>query len=230
MTTGFPIHQLYRATSDRCYVWCKLRTDPLYSAISRQLAGNSQPLLDIGCGLGLLAHYLRCHGFSAPVLGLDYDSRKIRAATAAAEAAGDASLTFREFDARQPLPEHRGNVTILDILQFFTPAEQETLLRDATTKLEPGGQLIIRSGLEDPSLRFSITRAADHIARATRWMRSAPVHYPTAESIRRILSPSGTVEITPLSGKIPFNNHLIVLRPRSDNYHSPVFHSAPQSR
>jgi hypothetical protein len=43
-------------------------------------------------------------------------------------------------------------------------------------------------------------------------MKAAPTHYPTAEDFQRILSPFGEVEIIPLWGGTPFNNHLITLR------------------
>jgi SAM-dependent methyltransferase len=169
-------------------------------------------LLDLGCGLGISAFYLRGKGLDVPIHGLDYDGRKIDAARRAAERSGLTRITFDRHDARSGLPEHRGNVSILDILQFFTPAEQEKLLREAADRVAQGGVLVIRSGLRDDSLRFRITVAGDLLAKATFWMKAAPTHYPTAEDFHRILSPFGQVKITPLWGKTPFNNHLIVLR------------------
>ena len=39
------------------YTKSKLRTDPLYDGVYRELESSPFPLLDIGCGLGLLAMY-----------------------------------------------------------------------------------------------------------------------------------------------------------------------------
>lgn len=205
------IAALYPGRWDRNYVASKLRTDPLYDAVWRELRGTDLSLLDLGCGLGLTEFFLRSEGSEVPIRGLDYDARKVEIATQAASVFGNKGLTFRHHDLRDGLPEHSGNVCILDILQFFEAEQQETLLKLACTRVAAGGKLIIRSGLRDDSLRFKITVAGDVIAKATRWMKSAPTHYPTAECFLRILSPFGLVSITPLWGGTPFNNHLIVM-------------------
>ncbi len=202
---------LFPGRWDRNYVAAKLRTDPLYTALTEALRGSDLPLLDLGCGLGLSAHFLRSEGIEIPVHGLDYDPRKIDSARLAATAAGSRWISFSHHDARTGLPEHQGNVSILDILQFFTPDEQQTLLELAASRVAPGGKLIIRSGLRDKSWRFKVTVLGDWLAKATFWMKAAPTHYPTAEDFRRILSRFGHTEVSPLWGGTPFNNHLIVM-------------------
>ena len=197
---------------DRNYVAAKLRTDPLYATLTENLRGLELPLLDIGCGLGLLAFFLRAEGIDVPIQGIDYDPRKIEVARRGAVITHARDLVFSHHDVRSGLPAHQGNVSILDILQFFTPAEQETLLELAASRVAPGGMLIIRSGLRDTSWRFKITVLGDWLAKATFWMKAAPTHYPTADDFQKILSPFGNVEISPLWGGTPFNNHLIILR------------------
>ena len=201
----------YRGRSDRYYVSAKLKSDPLYDAVFEQLKGSTLPLLDLGCGLGLLAFFLRDSGLDFPIQSLDYDERKIREARELAAARKDTHLTFAHHDAREGLPEHHGNVTILDILQFFDPSQIEELLTLAAERVCSGGKLVLRSGLKDDSWRFKVTVAGDFLAKATFWMKAAPIHYPTAEDFETILEPFGRVTITPLWGKTPFNNHLIVL-------------------
>jgi 2-polyprenyl-3-methyl-5-hydroxy-6-metoxy-1,4-benzoquinol methylase len=205
------IAALFPGRWDRNYVAAKLRTDPLYGALANQLRHSAMPLLDLGCGLGLSAFFLRAEGILVPIFGLDYDSRKIESARQAAIRSQTDDLSFSHHDARSGLPEHQGNVSILDILQFFTPPEQESLLRLAASRVAPGGKLIVRSGLRDSSRRFKITVLGDWLAKATFWMKAAPTHYPTAEDFEKILAPYGTVEISPLWGKTPFNNHLVVM-------------------
>ena len=145
-------------------------------------------------------------------LGLDYDPRKIEAARRGAIITHAREVSFAHHDVRNGLPAHQGNVSILDILQFFTPEEQETLLKLAASRVAPGGMLIIRSGLRDASWRFKITVLGDWLAKATFWMKAAPTHYPSADDFQKILSPFGNVKISPLWGGTPFNNHLIILR------------------
>ena len=206
------IAALFDSRWNRHYAAAKLCSDPLYGALADALRGSDLPLLDLGCGIGLSAFHLRKRGMHFPVHGLDYDSRKIDAARMAAERGGFSGLTFYRHDLREGLPEHRGNVSILDILQFFTPDAIETLLRQAADRVSPGGILVIRSGLRDDSARFRITVAGDLLAKATFWMKAAPTHYPTAGDFHDILSPFGEVAVSPLWGKTPFNNHLIVMR------------------
>lgn len=205
------IAALFPGRWDRNYVAAKLRTDPLYTTLAENLRGSDLPLLDLGCGLGLLALFLRAEGIGVPILGLDYDSRKIASATRASVSSNLQGLEFSHHDARSGLPAHHGNVSILDILQFFTPDQQETLLNLAASRVAPGAKLIIRSGLRDASWRFKITVLGDWLAKATFWMKAAPTHYPTADDFQKILSPFGNVEISPLWGGTPFNNHLIIL-------------------
>lgn len=210
-STGRKIAALFPKRWDRHYVAAKLRTDPLYTALEENLRDSNLPLLDLGCGLGLLAFFLRAKGIDVPIRGLDYDPRKIDAARHASTSSNVKNLSFSHHDARSGLPLHEGNVSILDILQFFSPAEQETLLQLAASRVAPGGKLIIRSCLRDTSWRFRITVLGDLVAKATFWMKAAPIHYPSAEDFNRILSPYGNVGISPLWGSTPFNNHLIVM-------------------
>lgn len=205
------IAALFPGRWDQNYVVAKLRTDPLYSTLAEHLRHSPLPLLDLGCGLGLLAFFIRAEKIEIPILGLDYDARKIDSARRAATLSNTTDLSFAHHDARRGLPEHLGNVSILDILQFFTPSEQESLLKLAASRVAPGGKLIIRSGVRDASWRFKITVLGDWLAKATFWMKAAPTHYPTVEDFQRILSPFGKVEISALWGSTPFNNHLIVL-------------------
>lgn len=193
------------------YVPAKLRSDPVYAAVVHELAGSALPLLDIGCGIGLLAFYLRESGLTADITGCDYDAPKISCAQRMAAQGDYAGLRFIAGDARTGLPDFSGNVVILDILQFFTRAEQETLLQAAASRVAAGGKLIIRSCLRDTSLRFRITVAGDWLAKLTFWMKAGPVCYPDRDLFESVLGAAGLrVQISPLWGRTPFNNHLIV--------------------
>lgn len=193
------------------YVPSKLRTDPVYSAVVSEIGASALTVLDIGCGIGLLAFYLRESGVTADITGCDYDAWKITNAKCMAERGGYAGLSFLAADARMGLPDFSGNVVILDILQFFKRPEQEALLRLAATRVAEGGKLVIRSGLHDDSTRFRITVAGDWLAKLTFWMKSGPVCYPDRDLFESVLGSAGLkVKISPLWGGTPFNNHLIV--------------------
>jgi len=203
----------YPDFSTRCYAACKLATDPLYAAVYEVLKATPAPLLDLGCGIGLLAFYLRERGWRGAVYGLDYDARKIASARAALARSSATNMEFCQGDARAELPAHCGSVTILDILQFFPPEEQSRLLAAAAERVGPDGMLVIRSGLAMPGWRFNLTRWGDRLAAGCRWMRDGPVQYPTAEGLRSTLEAAGLRgDIRPLWGRTPFNNWLAVFR------------------
>ena len=55
------------------YARIKLATDPLYAGVGAVLARTEEPVLDLGCGIGLLGHTLRAQGFSGDYRGVDID-------------------------------------------------------------------------------------------------------------------------------------------------------------
>ena len=193
------------------YTAMKVASDPAYDAVFEELKVTDLPLLDIGCGMGVLAFYLRSRGFDQHIVGFDYDDTKIEDANAVREKFyADAPLRFSAGDARRALPGHLGSVVILDILQYFSAEEMENLLRQAARCVAPGGKLVIRSGLTGEGWRFRVTRGVDKFAQRVGWMQGAPVQYPTAEQFRSVLEEEGLQgSIKPLWGKTPFNNYLI---------------------
>lgn len=189
----------------------KLRSDPLYPGVAEALRGSTAPLLDLGCGIGLLAHALHAEGVVLPYRGVDNDAGKIALAQAAARREALDDVEFAVVDLGTVLPVHQGSVAILDVLQYLPDAAQQRLLDAAIAMLAPGARLVIRSGLEDGSTRMWITRSFDRIANLLGWMNTAPRRYPRAADLRARLERAGlNGEFTPLRGKLPFNNWLIV--------------------
>lgn len=187
---------------------CKLASDPLYPAVHEALRDTSLPLLDVGCGMGVLAFYLRQRGWIHPLTGLDFDARKIDTARALAPEFPPLG-EFLHGDACTVLPAHHGSVTILDILQFFAAEDRNTLLENCAARVAPGGQLVIRISLMDDSWRFRITRLVDRMAKLVNWMQSPPVHYPRSGEVESILTRAGLQgSFRPLWGHTPFNSWL----------------------
>jgi len=193
------------------YARAKLGSDPLYPGVCEALRDTRAPLLDLGCGLGLLAHALRQDGIGLRYSGVDNDARKIAAAHRAAARSGLADASFETLDLSRALPPHRGSVAMLDVLQFFGPQRQADIVDAMIGMLESGARLVIRTGLDDGSRRARITRTTDHLARVLGWMNAAPRHYPEADLLRARFDAAGLrSEFAPLSGDTPFNNWRIV--------------------
>jgi 2-polyprenyl-3-methyl-5-hydroxy-6-metoxy-1,4-benzoquinol methylase len=210
-TIARPIAGRFRRPWHRDYVRNKLRFDPVYAATASVVAAGDTPLLDVGCGLGLLGFYLRERGFRAPYRGLDFDVKKIAVAREVS-ARCQAQLAFDDADAGE-LPPFAGHVAVLDVLHYLPAAAQQHLLRDAAARVAPGAALILRNVLRERTWRFRATVLEEYLLYATRWMRSPAVHYPEREEIERPLREAGLViDLRPLWGNTPFNSFLAVAR------------------
>ncbi len=203
--------------SQRAHQWhvrWKLANDPVYAATADLLGESSLPLLDIGCGIGLLGQYLRAAGARVSYTGVDHDAHKIAAALAAARHAGlEHSLHLHCADAAMLPPTH-GHVALLDVLHYMSAERQRVLLETSTRHLAPGGLLVIRNVLRESSWRFHATRLEEFFLCASGWIPCGVQHYPSADELRVPLENAGLeVRITPLRGHTPYNSYLIVARP-----------------
>ena len=197
--------------------------DPLYGGVCAALRGATGPVLDLGCGIGLLAHALRGQGSTLEYVGVDSDSGKVATARASMERTpfhaplvADPSnavgrVTFRVCDLAYDFPPWHGNVVLLDLLQYLPPARQWPLLDAVASCLWPDSRLIIRTGLHSAGWRSRVTRLADRLGHAARWMNTAPRRYPRREELLRFLASRGlSHRIEPMRGGMPFDNWLIV--------------------
>jgi len=185
--------------------------DPAYAATAALIKHRPMPLLDIGCGIGLLGQYLHARGIVTRYLGVDSDPRKIEAGNRALRQAGlDGVLQLRQTDgtSQQPI---RGHVALLDVLHYLPRDGQHALLDNAIAHLAPGGLLVIRNVLRERSWRYAYTRVSEFFLSASGWMRVGAQHYPSADELRRQLETAGlTVTIRSLHGKTLFDSYLLV--------------------
>jgi SAM-dependent methyltransferase len=186
----------------RAYVRSKVRTDPVYAAVFERLRESDQPLLDVGCGIGILPLYLRERGFTAPIQGVDHDERKIAIARSVVP---DAEL--RIGDARTAI-DRGGTIVLLDLLHYFTSEEQAGILTAAAAQ---AAMVIIREAIRDGSWRYRVTYAQEMFSRLVRWLRAERLHFPTRDDVIRPFA-GFDVEVVPLYGLTPFNNYLFVFR------------------
>ena len=201
----------------RHYVASKLRSDPVFPEVYDALRDSAEPIMDVGCGVGLLPFYLRERGLEQPITGFDIDERKVRQAQAIAEERyRGRSLNFFVHDVGDALPQFSGNVALLDVLHYLAPDRQRTLLHELAAMVTPAGLLVLRDCPRDGSLRFRLTRFGEFFAQAISWNIGVPLHFPTREAI---VAPFREEEFTreekPAWGGTPFNNRLFVFSRRS---------------
>ena len=186
----------------RAYVRAKVRIDPVYAAVFERIAESTDPLLDVGCGVGVLAAYLRARGVVAPIRGIDHDERKIAVARRVVHDA-----TFEVADARAAIASD-GTVVLLDLLHYFRSEDQAAILGAAASNART---VIIRDAVRDGSWRYRLTYAQETFSRAVRWLRAERLHFQTRDEIMRPFA-KFDAEVVPLYGRTPFNNYLFVFR------------------
>lgn len=193
----------------RGYVRGKIRIDPVYEAVAQLVQAAPTPVLDLGCGLGLLSFYLRERGFQEPIHGIDTAAQKIAYARRAAEK--DPGLTFAVASAAHP-PAVAQTTLALDILHYFSGDDQLALLERLANELPPGGRVIIRNAPRQKSWRYYSTVAEEVWVRVTRWIvASGPMNFPSIEEIVAPFERAGcTTQVEPLWGRTPFNSHLFI--------------------
>lgn len=218
MSAGLPdaggragIARRFATPAQRNYVRGKLVFDPVYAAAAPLFLETPLPVLDVGCGMGLLGHYLHACGHRAGYLGIDIDERKIAAGRSAAGTL-DGAMAFACTDLARA-PAASGHVALLDMLHYLPATQQAPLLRRAAACVAPGGRLVIRNVLRAPNWRFRLTVAEEFLLHAVGWMRVGAQHYPSGAELLEVLTASGLdVQTSPLWGRTPFNSHLVVGR------------------
>jgi len=195
------------------YSLSKLAMDPLYDSVPAAFADDRAPILDLGCGIGLLLHCLRASGNQASYVGVDTDAQKVEAARLASKRGGHSDAAFEVFDLSQRFPTHEGSVALLDVLQYLPPDAQEPLISQAAGCVSRDGRLVIRTGLADGSWRSSMTRATDRFGHWIGWMKTSFKAQPSANDLSTVLRRHGLqAEFKPLWGRTPFNNWLVIAR------------------
>ena len=186
----------------RTYVRLKIRHDPVYDAVFQRIGRTEEPLLDVGCGVGVLAAYLRARGFNAPIRGIDHDERKIVIARNVVP-----EVAFGVADARTAIDDG-GTVVLLDLLHYFRADDQARILASAATHATT---VIVRDAIRDGSWRYRLTYAQEAFSRAVRWLRAERLYFPARDDVVRPFS-KFEAEVVPLYGRTPFNNYLFVFR------------------
>ena len=194
------------------YTLGKALLDPAYHKVALELRCSELPLLDVGCGAGHLAAYLRADGYSAPIRGIDLDRKKITAAVRFLQKAGC------EFwlGSAEKMPMHQGHVTALDVIHYLREGDQPLFVSEVAARLAPGGKAFLRMTLRDTSLRFWLTQREEKFIRRTGWIPWEGEFFPRREEVQNWAERTGCDwQLAPLWGVTPFNSYLLRLeRPR----------------
>jgi predicted TPR repeat methyltransferase len=100
---------------------------------------DADPVLDVGCGTGLVGRALRDRGFTGRLVGLDISAASLEVA---AQTGGYASLDVA--DLQQPLPladDSVGAVVCVGVMTYLPQVEQ--VWREFARVTRPGGLVVV---------------------------------------------------------------------------------------
>ena len=140
------------------YVRIKLILEKSFDEIISRVPREGK-VYDLGCGYGYLTHMLAMQSYERQVVGLDYDDEKIQVAANTHYKGGN--IEFAQVDLTQFEPEPANCFIIKDVLHYFPAAEQEALLQHCGEKLNNGGVIIIRDGIEDEQQKHGVTKMTE---------------------------------------------------------------------
>ena len=169
----------------------KLRADPVFRAILELgLLRGQQRILDLGCGQGLLAAWLRaaaqCYEHGTWPAGWP-------------PAPSPRSMRGIELMAREVAWARRALGPACEVLQRVRAA------------LPPGGLLLLRVGDADGGLRFRFTRWVDRLIMLARGRGAVALHCRSIEQWRELLRECRfDSRAEPMSHGTPFANVLLI--------------------
>ena len=204
----------------------KLKRDPVFvGLLERGIIPDAQRLVDLGCGQGLLASWLRSAralhdaghwrpDWPAPpklgrIFGLELMPKDVERARVALAGRGE----FEQGDVRTADFGKADVVVILDVLHYLEYRDQLAVLRRVRDALAPGGLLVTRIGNAQAGLPFRFSRWVDYAVNAARGNGLYACYGRSTAEWTRILEQFGfEVGALPMSGGTPFANVLLVAR------------------
>jgi SAM-dependent methyltransferase len=202
----------------------KLSSDPVFRAmLERGLLLGRGHILDLGCGQGLLASWLRaallCYENGnwpqdwppAPTprstRGIELMIRDVQRARAALGPACDIS----QGDIRSAEFGTTDAVVILDVLNYMTKEEQHRVLKRVRAALPARGLLLMRVGDADGGLRFRYSQWVDKLVMLLRGHSFVATHCRSAPQWIELLLECGfEAHAMPMSEGTRFANVLLI--------------------
>jgi predicted exporter/SAM-dependent methyltransferase len=191
------------------FVYWKMRTDPLFQAVEKATPLRGR-ILDLGCGYGILAHWLTLFAPERSVSGVDFDADKIRVAQATARA--NPGVAFEQRDILEWTEYPACDCVLLcDVLHYFPRELKAEVLRKVFQALRPGGCLIVRDACAEGTSRHG--RVAWSEKWAVRFGQNKTrhgLHFESEESHLALLREAGFAEATVQRGAGLGSNVLLI--------------------
>ena len=200
----------------RGYVSGKIQWDPVYPLARHEIINRYQPVIDIGCGIGLLGISMRAAGISLRYRGTDISAWQVNLGKEAVRYYGFENAGFEVCDALSTPITPGATVCMIDVLHYLDAEDQQRMLHRLAEAADEGSLVLIRTGLRGTGWRYAATLIEEWWTRATGWIRGGQINFPTREEILSVFEDRGLhAEISPLWGRTPFASYLVKVHPRA---------------
>jgi hypothetical protein len=216
MAKSFSVFQIARAYGRsrflRLKVALKLAIDPLFETAWKFIVLRGAPVVEIGCGLGLLGITMRAAGLVERYRGSDTSVWKINKAKQAMRYFGFEEVGYEVNDALSTQIPAGATVCLFDSLHLLPPDEQESLLDRLAGAAESGSLVLIRTAFRNSGLRYYSTLLKEYLTRPGFWIRGGVIFFPERGELLAAFTRRGLqTAVSPLWGGMPFGGHLIVV-------------------
>ena len=190
------------------FVYWKMRCDPMFAVLD-SVVPRQGFVLDLGCGYGLATHWLACFTEARTFLGIDYDEDKIRVAKRTAPE--HPRIQFESGDLLECDYPACDVVLLLDVLHYWTPDKQQTILTKARQALRPGGGLVLRDGARAENAAHQRVHRWEKFATRIGMNRTKEgLHFQTQAELEIMLRSAGFTQWKIMSGAGNDSNVMIL--------------------
>jgi cyclopropane fatty-acyl-phospholipid synthase-like methyltransferase len=190
------------------YIRGKLKADPVFAAGLGELKMRPGPVVDLGCGLGLMGMWLRRFGCESPYTGCDLSGWKIEAGRRAFQKMRLQDISLHEADMTTFPLEDASTICAFDVLHYLPQETQAKLVCKLASAAKSGSVVLIRNGVSGCGWRSTMTSLEEYWTRATKWIRGGAINFPSLEPLLAQFESQGCkVEFRPLWGKTLFSSY-----------------------
>lgn len=174
-------------------------------------------VVDLGCGLGLLALWLRHHGNAQRMVGYDQSEWKVAAGMEAARRLGYDAVELHRGDMLGADLSGADAVCAFDVLHYLEPTQQREFLKKLAVAAKSGARVLIRTGVRGSGWRSWLTVLEEVCTRVVGWIRGGSFNFPTLAQLETFFRDEGcSIESRPLWGRTPFSSYWLVIERKNE--------------